>query len=159
MWLEDDLAAQSVADRLAMYRKHLGERVQEYTVFEDRVRLLLDTDKDTFADKVITFADSFNEIEDGTGAGVLAINGDVYYTCIPNLWLLKDADKDGVADVKSSLHNGYGVRVAFRGHDMHGLTLGPDGRIYFSIGDRGYNVLTPEGNRVHRRVLRCRVSM
>ena len=159
MWLEDDLAAQSVADRLAMYRKHLGERVQEYTVFEDRVRLLLDTDKDTFADKVITFADSFNEIEDGTGAGVLAINGDVYYTCIPNLWLLKDADKDGVADVKSSLHNGYGVRVAFRGHDMHGLTLGPDGRIYFSIGDRGYNVITPEGNRVHRAycgaVFRC----
>ncbi len=159
VWLQDDLAAQSVADRLTMFRKHLGEKVQEYTVHEDRVRLLLDTDKDEVADKVLTFADSFNEIEDGTGAGVLAIDGDVYYTCIPNLWLLKDTDKDGVADVKRSLHSGYGVRVAFRGHDMHGLTVGPDGRIYFSIGDRGYNVITPEGNHLHRpycgAVFRC----
>ena len=159
MWLQDDLAAQSVADRLTMFRKHLGEKVQEYTVHEDRVRLLLDTDKDAVADKVLTFADSFNEIEDGTGAGVLAIDGDVYYTCIPNLWLLKDTDKDGVADVRRSLHSGYGVRVAFRGHDMHGLTVGPDGRIYFSIGDRGYNVITPEGNHLHRpycgAVFRC----
>ena len=159
VWLQDDLAAQSVADRLTMFRKHLGEKVQEYTVHEDRVRLLLDTDKDAVADKVLTFADSFNEIEDGTGAGVLAIDGDVYYTCIPNLWLLKDTDKDGVADVRRSLHSGYGVRVAFRGHDMHGLTVGPDGRIYFSIGDRGYNVITPEGNHLHRpycgAVFRC----
>ena len=105
-WLEDDLAAQNVADRLAMFRKHLGEQVYEYTMHEDRVRLLLDTDKDAIADEVITFADGFNEIEDGTGAGVLAIDGDVYYTCIPNLWFLKDADKDGVADVKRSLHSG-----------------------------------------------------
>jgi quinoprotein glucose dehydrogenase len=159
VWLEDDLAAQSVADRLTMFRKHLGEKVHDYSVFEDRVRLLVDTDQDTVADKVVTFADGFNEIEDGTGAGVLAINGDVYYTCIPNLWLLKDIDDDGHADVKKSLHSGYGVRVAFRGHDMHGLTLGPDGRIYFSIGDRGYNVLTQEGNRIHRpycgAVFRC----
>ena len=133
VWLEDDLAAQSVADRLTMFRKHLGEKVHDYSVFEDRVRLLVDTDQDTVADKVVTFADGFNEIEDGTGAGVLAINGDVYYTCIPNLWLLKDINDDGHADVKKTLHSGYGVRVAFRGHDMHGLTLGPDGRIYFSM--------------------------
>ena len=158
-WLHDDLALQTVEQRVEMFRKHLGEKVYEYTAHHDRIRLLEDSDGDGKADKSTVYADGFNAIEDGTGAGLLARNGDVFYTCIPKLWKLRDDDGDGVADKRDTLHHGYGVRVAFRGHDMHGLIMGPDGRVYFSIGDRGYNVETKEGTTLVRpdtgAVFRC----
>lgn len=144
-WLLDDLAANTVEDRIAYFKKHLKEGVSKYTLEHDRISLLEDTDGDGKADKSTVFADGFNAIEDGTGAGVLAINGKVFYTCIPKLWLLSDTNGDGKADQRVVLYDGFGVRVAFRGHDMHGLVMGPDGRVYFSIGDRGYNVETKHG--------------
>ncbi len=157
-WLDDDLAAQTVEDRLAYIKKHLGEKALEYTRHDDRLRLVEDTDGDGRADRATVFAKGFNRIEAGTGAGVLAHRGDVYYTCIPDLWLLRDTDGDGQSDERRSLHTGYGVRFAFRGHDLHGLVLGPDGRLYFSIGDRGLNVATENGKIVLPQtgaVLRC----
>jgi quinoprotein glucose dehydrogenase len=144
-WLQADLEAMTVADRIAYHRRLLGDKVAEYESKDDLIRLLVDTDGDHIADTTQVFASGFNGLEEGTGAGVLVRDGKVYYTNIPHLWSLEDRDADGIADQRVSLANGFGVRVAFRGHDMHGLVNGPDGRIYFSIGDRGYHVKTPEG--------------
>ncbi len=147
-WLLDDLAAQTVADRLAYFEKWSSKfegGMDYFRKYDERIRLLEDTNGDGRADKVTMFAEGFNDPMDGTGAGVLARDGKVYYTCIPNLWLLEDKDGDGVSDERKVLHTGFGVRVALRGHDMHGLIWGPDGKLYWSIGDRGYNLETPEG--------------
>jgi quinoprotein glucose dehydrogenase len=144
-WLTDDLAAQTVEDRRKYFQKFLGDKIENYTREHDRVRQLVDDNGDGVYDRSTVFADGFNDLVDGIGSGVLAVNGSVYYTCIPHLWLLKDRDGDGVAEIKQSLHSGYGVRTAFVGHDMHGLTLGPDGKLYYSIGDRGFHVETPTG--------------
>ncbi|MBW3541441.1 MAG: PQQ-dependent sugar dehydrogenase [Planctomycetes bacterium] len=161
-WLNDDLAARTVEDRLRYFQKHLGARVEDYAREHDRIRLLEDTDGDGRADKSTVFADGFSGILEGTGAGVLAHQGDVFYTCIPRLWKLRDWTGDGIADTKRELHYGYGVKVAFRGHDLHGLTLGPDGRLYFTIGDRGFNVGTLDGRRLAMpdtgAVLRCELD-
>jgi len=137
-WLDDDLAAQTVEDRVAYILEHHPDANQTYTKFDDRIRILTDTDGDGKADTSKVFANHFNTIASGTGAGVLSHHGDVFFTCIPDLVKLKDTDNDGVADVRTNLHSGYGVHFAFRGHDMHGLIVGPDGRLYFSIGDRGH---------------------
>ena len=151
-WLLDDLASQTVQDRLRMYEKWAHKRpsgMEHYTSNEDRVRLLIDTDGDGRADVSHLFADGFNEPLDGTAAGVIARDGNVYLTNIPNLWLLRDEDGDDQADIRTSLHTGFGVRIALRGHDMHGLVWGPDGRLYWSIGDRGYHLQLPDGRVLH----------
>ena len=143
-WVEADLAARTVADRIAYHRRLLGAKAGDYERHEDRVRRLVDTDGDGRADRAEVFAAGFNRLEDGTAAGILARRGDVWLTCIPSLYRLRDLDGDGTIDrspeERAVLTTGYGVRVAFRGHDLHGLTLGPDGRLYFSVGDRGYHV-------------------
>ncbi len=160
-WLDDDLAAQTVEDRLAYIRKHLGDKANDYTKHDDRIRLLTDTDGDGKADKATVFAEHFNGIVDGTLAGVLTRGNDVFLTCIPELWRLRDKDGDGKADERTSLSYGYGVRFAFRGHDMHGLVLGPDGRLYFSIGDRGLNVKQGDRHFVNPEsgaVMRCELD-
>jgi glucose/arabinose dehydrogenase len=64
---------------------------------------------------------------------------------VPELVKFRDADGDGKADGKTVVVSGFGAHLAYAGHDMHGLFLGPDGRIYWSIGDKGIRVKTPDG--------------
>jgi quinoprotein glucose dehydrogenase len=162
-WLDDDLACRTVVDRVAKYRKFAGKNFNEtYEKERDRVRRLEDTTGSGKADRSTVFRDDFGRAEDGLGAGLLARNGNVYFTCIPDLWLLKDTKGVGTADVKESLATGFGVHTGFIGHDLHGLRIGPDGRLYFSIGDRGLNVKTKEGKHLYcpdsGAVLRCELD-
>jgi len=151
-WLLDDLKTMTVEDRLAAMKKwsDAGQKpFKSYSEFEERITRIADTDGDGKADALTIFADGFNDPLDGTGAGLIARRGKVWYTCIPNLWKLEDKDDDGVADKRDSISSGHGVRWALRGHDTHGLTWGPDGRLYWSIGDRGYKITTKEGKTFH----------
>ena len=157
-WMDDELAAQTVADRIRYIRKYIPDGDKTYTSQDDRIRLLQDTTGDGVADRSTVFADHFNRIDMGTGAGVLSYRDKVYYTCIPDLFLLEDTNNDGVADKRKSLHTGFGVHFAFRGHDMHGLIVGHDGRLYFSIGDRGYNVSPSIKNLDSGAVFRCELD-
>jgi quinoprotein glucose dehydrogenase len=147
-WVIDDLASRTVDDRYRIFEKWAHKRengINFYREWADEIIRLRDTDDDGVADERIRFAGPFDEVLDGTGSGILAIDGDVWYTNIPHMWRLRDTDNDGVADQQESLQRGFGVRVALRGHDMHGLRLGPDGRVYWSIGDRGYHLELPDG--------------
>jgi quinoprotein glucose dehydrogenase len=157
-WLDDDLACRTVQDRLAMMKRRLGKQVADYGVHHERIRLIEDTKGTGKADRSVVFADGFNRIEDGIAAGLLARGKRVWYACLPDLWLLRDTKGTGKADKRKRLHSGFGVHIGFIGHDLHGLVFGPDGKLYFSIGDRGLNVKTSRGSLVHPDtgcVLRC----
>ena len=147
-WLDDDTACRVVGDRKVMVRKFRGDAgVKEMEVAAERLKLVEDRDGDGKADHDSVFAGGYDRFEDGIASGVLARGGDVYFANIPSLYLLRDKDNDGKADEQDELHYGYGVRFNFIGHDLHGLVFGPDGKLYFSVGDRGLNIERSVDNR------------
>jgi quinoprotein glucose dehydrogenase len=144
--LERDLANRTIEDRVKMQHEVFGAQAKDFAIESEVVRLVEDKDGDGKADSSRVFADGFNSELDGIASGVLARHGKVWFTNIPSLWLLEE-QPDGKVK-KNELLRGFGVRFNFTGHDFHGLAMGHDGKIYFSIGDRGAHVTGPDGKTI-----------
>ncbi len=178
-WVTDTLSFESVADREAFYRKELSAERSEknkgwlkdrnndgvsdfrdLAVISEKIHRIQDKAGKGVADSSEVFVDGLNDSMTGVAAGVMSYGDDVYLAAIPRVWKFSADRKPGAADFKKEiLLEGFGVRIAYSGHDMHGLTMGPDGRIYWSIGDKGLNVTDANGV-VHKKnsegaVLRC----
>ncbi|MDB4411420.1 heme-binding protein, partial [bacterium] len=163
-WIPDDLSFKTPDDKRAFYHKAFTSknsdankrRVKDFNTdgkhnladlkfLSERIHLIEDTDGDGLADKTSIYAEGFTDEIGGIAAGVLHHDGDVYTTIVPDVWKLRDTNNDGKADQRKSIAYGFGVHLAYAGHDMHGLTVGPDGRIYWTIGDKGVGASSKEG--------------
>ncbi|MBL9211840.1 MAG: HEAT repeat domain-containing protein [Opitutaceae bacterium] len=144
MWfLEDDLSSRTIEQRTQLVRRRFGaEGEKELGIEGEVLRLVEDTNGDGVADRSSVYAGGFNAPLDGIASGVLARRGQVWFTNIPSVWKFTGKAK---ADTRTEISRGYGVRFNYTGHDLHGLIMGPDGRLYFSNGDRGATVKTKEG--------------
>ncbi len=141
-----DFQSNTLEDRLELYEDFSDEIPMDwYTSVPERLIRLEDKDGNGVADQRTVYSDDFNETLDGIGFSVLAERDAVYFTCIPALRKLTDSDDDGIADTNEKIVNGFGVRISFTGHDLHGIIRGPDGMLYFSVGDRGYSVIDGNG--------------
>ena len=141
-----DFQSNTLADRLQLYEDFSDEIPMDwYTSVPERLIRLEDRDGNGVADARKVFSADFNETLDGIGFSVLAEEDAVYFTCIPALRKLTDENDDGVADTNEKIVSGFGVRISFTGHDLHGIIRGPDGMLYFSVGDRGYSVIDGNG--------------
>ena len=170
-WLGQTLRAQSIEDKRRMIRARFDEGSvgdanadgkvdwHDLKVPTELILALEDTDGDGRADRKEIFAGGFNTEITGLAGGVLAHQGKVYTTIIPSLWRLRDTDGDLQADRRKEIVTGFGIHVGYGGHDMHGLTVGPDGMIYWSIGDKALSVTSKEGRHYHLpyhgAILRC----
>lgn len=113
---------------------------RDLTVLKEEVYAVKDESGDGIADFAQRFLADFNDEVSDVCNGLLPFENEVYVGIAPDLWKVTDTDGDGTADEKVSLAHGFGVHIGFGGHNLSGVTMGPDGRIYWGIGDIGMNL-------------------
>jgi quinoprotein glucose dehydrogenase len=145
-WLLDDLSCRTVTDREALLHRHFpGTNFSVLTNDSEVIRLVEDTDGDGRADKSTVVADGFNLPTAGPAAGILARKNELWFTSIPGFYHLTNRGSLKPPSLTNhysliTSHSHFGVHISVSGHDLHGLTFGPDGRLYFSLGDRGFEL-------------------
>lgn len=107
----------------------------------DRIKILADTDGDGKADKVTIFAEDIYPVPMGLALEEVWEGGTyrgarVYVGNSPDLLVLEDRDGDDVAEKRSALLTGFGG--IDHDHGVHGMSFGPDGKLYFTQGDGEY---------------------
>lgn len=165
-WMTASISMQTVEDRREFLRKtfapeHSNENEwlkdlnhdgvhdwHDLTVEKDEVWRLEDTNKDGIADVSKRIINDFSEEISDVAGGVLARDKDLFVAIAPDLWRFEDKNGDGVMDKKTSISTGYDVHIGFGGHGMSGIVEGPDGRIYWNIGDIGANITTVDGQKI-----------
>jgi putative membrane-bound dehydrogenase-like protein len=109
----------------------------------DRIVILEDSTRSGRADKAKTFYQS-KEILAPMGIAVaknpIGPGYKVYVCQSPDILLFEDKDGDGKADgPPRKLLSGF--RGIDHDHGVHGILIGPDMRLYFSVGDQGVSGL------------------
>ncbi len=118
---------------------------RDMTVEKNEVIKLRDTDGDGLADWSQIQVQDFNEDVTDVAGGILTTEDAMFVAAGPDMWRLVDKNGDGIMDEKTSMSHGYGVHIGFGGHGMSGVEMGPDGRIYWGIGDIGFNGKSADG--------------
>jgi putative membrane-bound dehydrogenase-like protein len=162
-WEIRSIALQNIEDKRAFFRAELsperssqntwltdlnGDGLHDWrdmTVQKEEIYTLKDTDGDGYADQSRMIVQDFDdEVTDVAGA-VMMVDDALYVGVGPDMWRMVDKNGDGLMDEKTSISHGYGIHIGFGAHGMSGLEMGPDGRVYWGIGDIGFNGKGPDG--------------
>jgi quinoprotein glucose dehydrogenase len=156
----------TVEDLLAFYRRELAPARsatntwivdlnkdgshdwRDFSELKERLYRIQDTDGDGLADASRVIAEGFNDDPSwDVAGGILAYGGDLFLGVAPGVYRLRDGNGDGVIDQRFAISEGYNIHPAFGGHGISGVTIGPDGRLYWEVGDIGMNVVDKDGRR------------
>ncbi|MEO9891455.1 HEAT repeat domain-containing protein [Aurantibacter sp.] len=162
-WMTPSISFETVSDRRAfLHETFAPEKSEENSwlkdlnndsihdwhdlaVEKDEIWKLEDLNGNGIADVSTRILEDFNEeITDVAGA-LLVRENDVFVGVGPDMWRLTDTNDDQILDEKVSIAHGFAIHIGFGGHGMSGAIEGPDGKIYWGIGDIGMNLTTEEG--------------
>jgi quinoprotein glucose dehydrogenase len=163
-WIETDLSLTSNRAKEAWFREELipanssryANRFEDTNgdgsfdwrdldLLPDQITLFKDHEGDGTADDALKFNAAENTIVTGIAAGIAAWDGAVYATIEPDLVKLTDTTGDGILNHRQVLATGFSLHIGYGGHNFSGPIVGPDGRIYAAVADRGMNVTTADG--------------
>lgn len=109
----------------------------------DRIMILEDTDGDGVADKSKVF---YQGTDVNAALGICVLGNKVIVSCSPNVFVFTDVDGDDVPDSKEILFQG--IKGIQHDHAIHAFTFGPDGKLYFNMGNEGGVLIDPKGDTV-----------
>lgn len=109
----------------------------------DRIVILEDTNGDGQADSRKVF---YQSPELNAPLGIAVLDSMVIVSQSPYIWKMFDDNRDGKADRKEVMFSGIGGDQ--HDHGAHAFTFGPDGKLYFNIGNEGKQLLDAKGNPV-----------
>lgn len=107
----------------------------------DRIVILEDTDGDSKADTSKVFYQG-NDIN--AALGIMVLDERVIVSRSPHVFVFYDTDGDDKADKKEVLFSGIGGE--HHDHGMHAFVFGPDGKLYFNMGNEAKVIKDAEGN-------------
>ena len=109
----------------------------------DRIIILEDTNGDGQADSRKIF---YQSPDLNAPLGIAVLDSMVIVSQSPYIWKMFDDNKDGKADRKEVMFSGIGGEQ--HDHGAHAFTFGPDGKLYFNIGNEGKQLLDAQGKPV-----------
>src|SRR3989440_7471692 len=104
----------------------------------DRIVILEDTDGDGKADKETVF---YQDPTINAALGICVLGNRVIVSDSPNVFVLTDTDGDGKADKRELLFTGIGG--VDHDHGVHAFVFGPDGKLYFNMGNESKQLCRP----------------
>src|SRR5580658_4804702 len=112
------------------YRGRNGSRPEG-----DRILILEDTDHDGRADKSTVF---YQGRDIDSALGICVLGNRVLVSVAPNVFVFTDENGDGRADKKELLFSNVGKPQ--HDHSTHAFVFGPDGKLYWNVGNEGHAV-------------------
>ncbi len=162
-WMTASIGLQTVEDRRQFLRNTFspekneennwlpdlnGDTIHDWkdlAVEKEEIWKLEDINGDGVADISTRVLEDFNEEVTDVAGALLVRRNDVFVGAGPDMWRVWDKDGNGILDEKQSISHGYAVHIGFGGHGMSGAVQGPDGKIYWGIGDIGANITSVAG--------------
>lgn len=118
------------------YRGHNGKRPEG-----DRVLILEDVNGDGKADKQTVF---YQDKDFKSPHGVCVLGNQCIVSVGDKVIRLTDSDGDDKADKTEIMFTG--IKGAQHDHGIHAFHFGPDGKLYFNMGNAGEDIRDKDGN-------------